>query len=384
MAVTLTLDDLRAYVESGPTEDGTTADAAYLPGWLSAAALMVERYAPRAPDVLHNRAAQMVIGYWWASHDNPAVIRDHHVEFSDVWTDPKRAADALRFSGAMALLSPYRRRRALGGDPATATRPASTATERTPAGGLPADEVRRLIAEAIAALPPVDFPELPTVPDVSPWALAGNPDLIPGAKVPPVDVPELPDIAPWALAGDPTLIPGTKLPAPPVLPAVPDVAPWALTGDSTLIPTTKLPPVEVPGRSVLFTDSVNYSRSNGSSVFRFVTLARAPMRGRGLLITLVRQGATRVVYPLNVGAADDWLDLPALTNVQTTRLISQNSVSAANCIAVKTPHFAEDDTDDFGHGTVFVGRVNDTRLGFAFAENRGVGASWRMTIREVP
>lgn len=358
MAVTLTLDDLRAYVESGPTEDGTTADAAaYLPGWLSAAALMVERYAPRAPDALHNRAAQMVIGYWWASHDNPAVIRDHHVEFSDVWTDPKRAADALRYSGAMALLSPYRRRRALGGDPATATRPASTATERTPAGGLPADEVRRLVAEAIAALPPVDVPELPTVPDVEDWALAG----------------------------DPTLIPGAKLPAPPELPAVPDVAPWALTGDSTLIPDVKLPaPPEVPGRSVLFADRVNYSRSNGSSVFRFVTLARAPMRGRGLLITLIRQGATRVVYPLNVGAADDWLDLPALTNVQTTRLISQNSVTAANCIAVKTPHFAEDDTDDFGHGTVFVGRVNDTRLGFAFAENRGVGASWRMTIREVP
>lgn len=383
MAVTLTLDELRAYIETGPTEDGG-AHEAFLAGWLASATIIVERYAPSAPDTIHDRAVQMVVGYWWASHDNPAVIRDHHVEFTDTWVDPKRSANALRFSGAMALLSPYRRRRALGGDPATAT-------PRGP-GGLPADEVRRLIAESIAGLPPA--PELPDVPDVAPWALVGDTSLIPPTKLPgqgstiTPDIeggfPDFPAVYPWARAGDVSLIPADKLPAPPTLP---DIAPWALAGDPTLIPADKLPPPpeppEVPGRTVLYQDTATYTHGADALIFRVVELTRAPVRGRGLLITLCRT-QDGVMYPLEVGATDDWLDLSAMRQAQRTGPLSGVPVTIENTICVKTPQFSEGSTDSFGHGAAYVARAADNRLGFAFAQNRGVRQSWRMTVREVP
>ena len=110
MAVTITLDELRAYIETGAND--SEANAEYLPGWFEAARVIVERYAPRAPDALLNRAVQMIVGYWVGSSDNTAVTRDMLVEHADIWVDSRRAGNALRFSGAMALLSPFKRRRA--------------------------------------------------------------------------------------------------------------------------------------------------------------------------------------------------------------------------------------------------------------------------------
>ena len=54
----------------------------------------------------------MVVGYWIRQpHDNPATMRELDGD-RDIWADTKRTANALRFSGAMSLLSPFKRRRA--------------------------------------------------------------------------------------------------------------------------------------------------------------------------------------------------------------------------------------------------------------------------------
>ena len=110
MAVTLSVEDLRGYIETGANDAEAGAD--YVPGWYEAGKAIVERYAPNAPDALHDRALQMVCGYWVGSHDMTAITRDMLIEFQDVWIDSKRAGNALRFSGAMAMLSPWKRRRA--------------------------------------------------------------------------------------------------------------------------------------------------------------------------------------------------------------------------------------------------------------------------------
>ena len=110
MAVTLTLDELRGYIETGANDADAGAD--YVPGWYEAAKEMVEGYAPHAPDALHNRALQMVCGYWMGSHDNTAITRDMLVEHQDTWVDSRRAGNALRFSGAMSLLTRFKKRRA--------------------------------------------------------------------------------------------------------------------------------------------------------------------------------------------------------------------------------------------------------------------------------
>ena len=64
MAVTLTLDELRGYIQTAAefaAVPDRTADGGfyYLPGWFEAATDLVQRYAPSAPDSLHNRAVQM-------------------------------------------------------------------------------------------------------------------------------------------------------------------------------------------------------------------------------------------------------------------------------------------------------------------------------------
>ena len=93
MAVTLTADELRAALRLGSTSE-ETAQATRL---LAYAAEAVQKHAPDAPDPVHNEAAIRLAGYLY---DQP--------------TAPTGAghANALRNSGAAAMLLPYRVHRA--------------------------------------------------------------------------------------------------------------------------------------------------------------------------------------------------------------------------------------------------------------------------------
>ena len=159
-----------------------------------------------------------------------------------------------------------------------------------------------------------------------------------------------------------------------------DVEPWALTRN----PDAVIPAAKLPGRDVLYQDTSNYRRSNTSAIFRLMRLTRDPVRGRGLLIVLreLVSGDSRV-YPLDCGMTDDWLDLPSMTLAQQRFTINGATVEIDRFIVVKTPQFGEAHSDAFGHGTVYVGRVTDSWLGFAFAQTRGL-STWRFTILEVP
>ena len=127
MAVTMTLVQLRDFIsnagEFAAAGDDATRDRLwdYLPNWYATAKAIIERYAPAAPDPLHNRALKQIIMYWLESPENTGLQRMMTMEFSDQQWGAKRSANALRHSGAMALLSPFKRRRAL-----------STATDREP------------------------------------------------------------------------------------------------------------------------------------------------------------------------------------------------------------------------------------------------------------
>ena len=101
MAVTLTRDAL--------TEALAINDA--LAGRLHpVVVLLVEREAPTAPDALQNEAAIRCAA--WLSEQPAAGVRS--VSTGDVATgfDAARSLSALRHSGAMGLLSPWKVRRA--------------------------------------------------------------------------------------------------------------------------------------------------------------------------------------------------------------------------------------------------------------------------------
>lgn len=108
MAITLTIDRAREVLDD---VDNTPGD--FFPEAFAAAVAAVQRYTPTAPDAIHNQAVLMVVGYWVSMpHDNPATSRELDGD-RDIWSDTSRTANALRFSGAMALLSPFKVRRAL-------------------------------------------------------------------------------------------------------------------------------------------------------------------------------------------------------------------------------------------------------------------------------
>ena len=72
----------------------------------------VERYAPLAPSAVANLAVVRMVGHEDLTYPAATVMRfDKQSDKSTLW-DPERAAASLRYSGAMALLSPYKRRRA--------------------------------------------------------------------------------------------------------------------------------------------------------------------------------------------------------------------------------------------------------------------------------
>ena len=139
----------------------------------------------------------------------------------------------------------------------------------------------------------------------------------------------------------------------------------------------------IPRRTTLYADSADYTRLNASPIFRQLTLMRAPARGRGLEL-LIHNVGTDVRAPLDCGTTDDWLDAPALSSTQLGGLVTGNAVTVSGCIEIKSVSFNEDDSDDFGHGIMYVGRVTDTLMAVAFSQNRGLNQRFRMTAREVP
>ena len=100
MALTLTADTLRNALRLGDT----AAETSEVERLLQYATSAVVQHAPAAPDVAHNEAAIRVAGYL---ADQPNAGRGSGY------------ADALRNSGAMAILAPYRVHRARSTGPAT-------------------------------------------------------------------------------------------------------------------------------------------------------------------------------------------------------------------------------------------------------------------------
>ena len=137
------------------------------------------------------------------------------------------------------------------------------------------------------------------------------------------------------------------------------------------------------GRVDLHKDTATYRRTSASTVFRQFDLSRAPARGRGLELVIASTNR-RWTAPFYCGTTDDWLDTGALSATQLNGVISAGIVPVANTILLKSTALDESNSNSFGHGIVYVGRVNDTRIGVAFAQRRGIGERLRMTVREIP
>ena len=107
MAITITEARAREVLDDVDNSPGD-----YFPEAFAAAVAAVADYTPTAPDEIHNLAVIQVTGYWLSMpHDNPATARELDGD-RDIWSDTKRNANALRYSGAMALLTRFKRRRA--------------------------------------------------------------------------------------------------------------------------------------------------------------------------------------------------------------------------------------------------------------------------------
>ena len=93
MAVTVTEEQAVAGIYAQPSIE-TNARVRVI---LEAAIVMVEAYAPSAPEAIQNQATIRLVGYM---HDSPLApeYRSH--------------SNPMAFSGAASLLSPYRVRRA--------------------------------------------------------------------------------------------------------------------------------------------------------------------------------------------------------------------------------------------------------------------------------
>ena len=143
-----------------------------------------------------------------------------------------------------------------------------------------------------------------------------------------------------------------------------------------------VPPVG-GGRVELFKDTSDYTRSNSTTIYRQVGLSRAPAPGRGLELVIANVGKLLTV-PLYCGSTDDWLGLTPLTASQLDGVLIGGAVGVENTIPVKSVSLGEINSDAFGHGIVYVGRVSDTGIGVAIAQNRGLNERFRMTVREIP
>ena len=101
MAVTITAPELVAAVKI----EGHEAGAPHL---LAVGTALVERYAPDAPEALQNEAVIRVVG--WLVGTNPASVVSESVGSLET-SYAVGQKSALRHSGAMALLSPWKVRR---------------------------------------------------------------------------------------------------------------------------------------------------------------------------------------------------------------------------------------------------------------------------------
>ena len=100
MAVTITLADLAVAVGT----DSTTATRL-----LAVASALVDRYAPDAPDAISNEAVIRAGGWPW-EQPSAAIRSESEGDISASYAPTHMSA--LRHSGAMALLSPWKIRRA--------------------------------------------------------------------------------------------------------------------------------------------------------------------------------------------------------------------------------------------------------------------------------
>lgn len=112
MAVTLTINDIRTRVDPLGTEF-MAAEFDPIELWFDVASGEVTRYAPAAPDRLHNLACMMMVDYWSGVPDPPHVSLQADGAGKQFQVSMMKSGNALRFSGAMTLLSPYKVRRAL-------------------------------------------------------------------------------------------------------------------------------------------------------------------------------------------------------------------------------------------------------------------------------
>ena len=108
MAVTLSLADVRERIGAA-----TAGEYDIAPLWFNVARAAVVKYAPSAPDESHNLACMMMVDYWDGIPDPPHIIRQADGGGKDTWTSAQRSGNSLRYSGAMALLSPWKVRRAI-------------------------------------------------------------------------------------------------------------------------------------------------------------------------------------------------------------------------------------------------------------------------------
>lgn len=115
MAVTLTVEQVKAQVmvsEAAKDVQGLYSrqsfDDAYWTAKLAAAKALVERYSPAAPEAIQNEACLRTIGYLF---DRSAGLQERSSDGLTVAQAPGQIS-ALRHSGAMALLSPWKVRRA--------------------------------------------------------------------------------------------------------------------------------------------------------------------------------------------------------------------------------------------------------------------------------
>ena len=104
-------DDARTCLRAGITTTGVSD--ARLDATALAASALVERYAPAAPDAVRSEAMVRLVGWLLARRpraETAAAIGTIQMTYA---RERQAPSDPLGFSGAAALLAPWRRRRAL-------------------------------------------------------------------------------------------------------------------------------------------------------------------------------------------------------------------------------------------------------------------------------
>ena len=81
------------------------SDTATATRLLAVASEVVTRYAPDAPDAIHNEAVIRLAGWLWQS---PPGVLPSSVGERDFQTQREHVTGGLRSSGAMSLLRPYK------------------------------------------------------------------------------------------------------------------------------------------------------------------------------------------------------------------------------------------------------------------------------------